>query len=94
MKGEYLNIPKHFSNELQEAIGYCLTLNPSLRYSACDLLDLKSFSKVTDVMQKVTDYNSTSIRSQSENKSCLNHEMLGTIRLPKNLGNLNNGMLP
>jgi hypothetical protein len=33
-------------------------------------------------------------RSQSENKSCLNSEMLKTIRLPKNLKNLNNGLLP
>ncbi len=65
-----------------------------MRFSAADLLALKSFREVIDIMQKVTDNKSTSYRSHSENKSCLNHEMLGTIRLPKNLGNLNNGMLP
>ena len=90
IKGDYPKIPRHFSTDLEEVLGHCLVLDPKARYSAWELLQHKGFSDVKDIGPKPE----KAKRSQSENRGCLKEEMLATICLPKNLGNLNRGMLP
>jgi serine/threonine protein kinase len=38
IKGEYPKLPRHFSKELADVLGHCLTLDPKKRFSAEELL--------------------------------------------------------
>jgi NIMA (never in mitosis gene a)-related kinase len=51
VKGEYPRLPKHFSNDLAEVIGFCLTLDPKKRYSAEELLSLPQFGPIDQVIK-------------------------------------------
>ena len=96
--GRYPDIPKHFSKELSKVIGLCLNVNPLMRPSAEELAAMPELGLVDpieaanerDLARKAR--SKIHKRSASENQQKVN--LLGTIKLPRNLKQLNQGLLP
>ena len=96
-KGDYPNIPKHFSKELSEMIDLCLTNDPDKRPTASEILDKYPFNDPSGTPQSIKKQKAEKVRSNShmDKKSCLTESgMYKVIKLPAKLEKLNEGMLP
>lgn len=71
IKGVYPKLPKHYSSDLSSMIDNLLSVDPIVRPSAEDIMTMSVFSK-------------RHIDIQIDKESS-DEELLGTIRLPKNL---------
>ena len=92
-KGSYPDIPKHFSKDLSKMIGLCLQVNPVLRPSAEDLLAMPAFNGGKQAPAKKSQHKRANSEARADNAS-EKIELLNTIRLPRNLKQLNKGLLP
>lgn len=52
-KGDYPNIPKHFSKELSEMIDLCLTNDPDKRPTASEILEKYPFNDPSGTPQSI-----------------------------------------
>ena len=90
--GKYPPIPKHFSNDLSRLIALCLNTNPLLRPTAEELLATPPLGS-KGIKEKPTPAKGSKkhFRSNSQAKATTDSkiELLQTIRLPKNLKQLN-----
>ena len=74
IKGVYPKLPKHYSNDLSNMIDHLLSVDPIVRPSAEDVMSMTVFQK-----------RHIDIQIDKEDSD---EELLGTIRLPKNLKQL------
>ena len=76
VKGIFPNIPKHYSKDLQNAISFLLTVDPTMRPSSEELTKMQWFEKRHIDIQ---------VDDESDDSDDV---LLGTIKLPKNLRQL------
>ena len=93
-KGKFPPIPQHYSAELSRMISFCLQTNPLQRPSAEEIAQMPTFMNGGKLppqkQQQAKRSNSQNVRASSQDKI----DLLKTIKLPRNLKNLNNGLLP
>ena len=95
--GKYPNIPGHFSKDLSKVLDKCLQVNPMLRPSAQELARMPELGLVDSKLQQVPESpnKKRQRRSNSEAREVDDKmKLLGTIKLPRNLKQLNKGLLP
>ena len=80
--GYYLPIPKEYSNELKIVITWMLNTNPNLRKSAKEILE-------SDIIQNKIKTGSGKALLEIISKSQKNYKFMGTIKMPRNIKDLN-----
>jgi serine/threonine protein kinase len=74
VKGTYQRLPGHYSVDINDFIGYMLSVNPKARYSSAELLSLPS------VIEKIK--SGVNLKESAEESKA---SLLQTIKLPNNL---------
>lgn len=94
-RGKYPEIPKHFSQDLSKMISYCLNVNPQSRPSPEELLQMPAFNggKVQAEPEKKALHRRSNSQAHAD-RGPEKIELLKTIKLPRNLKQLNKGLLP
>ena len=81
--GYYIPIPKEYSNELKIVISWMLNTNPSKRKSAKEILD-------SDIVQNRIKSMSGKDILEIISKPKENYKLIGTIKMPRNIKDINN----
>ena len=81
--GYYIPIPKEYSNDLKIVISWMLNTNPSHRKSAKEILD-------SEIIQNRIKSGSGKAMLELISKSKENYKLIGTIKMPRNIKDINN----
>ena len=93
LKGAYPEIPKKYTKDLGDVIMRLLSVEPKLRPSCQQILDMpqvrKRMLKIFPNEQQYTEANETRTSNFDEETSLLNkNDLLNTIKVPQNLAQL------
>lgn len=82
VKGQYPDIPIHYTNDLSSMIAMCLRVNATARPTAESLLKSK------EVYQKLRLYNTEIENDENMNPNTIQDQLLQTIRVPNEIKNI------